>query len=237
MTGNGGSAPGGTEGTARGALRGTGEETSATMVSVHMTPVPRGTVMAYRDDGVLSRAMGNLVAGQLPPLPPALVGIFVTGVLLMVGVAGADGLAVFAPAVALLLAGPGSSHPHDGRLDWLVPPILRLTEYGFVASVGFAHGVPPWLIFLLLGALAFHHYDVVYRVRQRVYPPPWLATAGLGWDGRMLLIALGGLAGQVTLVFVLLALYLWGFFGWESVTCWVAAPRSGVDAADLGAHD
>ncbi|WP_440099012.1 DUF5941 domain-containing protein [Streptosporangium sp. H16] len=211
------------------------------MISVHMAPVPRSVVVAYRDDGVLSRGMGALVAGQLPPLPPAIVGMFVTGVLLLVGVAGTDGPAVFAPAVALLLAGLGSSHPHDGRLDWLVPPVLRLTEYGFVASVGFAHDVPPWLIFMLLGAMAFHHYDVVYRLRQRVYPPSWLATSGLGWDGRMLLIALGGLAGQVTLVFALLALYLWCLFSWESVTCWLAAPRvgvdTGVDAADLGAHD
>jgi Family of unknown function (DUF5941) len=225
------------EGRVRRAFREASEETHAIMTSVHMTPVPRATVVAYRDDGVLSRAMGTLVAGQLAPLPPALVGMFVTGVLLLVGVAGTDGLAVFAPAVALLLAGPGSSHPHDGRLDWLVPPILRLTEYGFVASVGFAHDVPPGLIFLLLGAMAFHHYDIVYRVRQRVYPPAWLSTFGFGWDGRMLLVALGGLAGQVTLMFALLSLYLWCLFAWESVTCWLAAPRFGVDAADLGAHD
>jgi hypothetical protein len=225
------------EGEVRRAFREVGEEASAIMISVHMTPVPRSTVVAYRDDGVLSRAMGSLVAGQLPPLPPAIVGMFVTGVMLMVGVAGTDGLAVFAPAVALLLAGPGSSHPHDGRLDWLVPPILRLTEYGFVASVGFAHEVPPGLIFLLLGAMAFHHYDLVYRVRQRVYPPAWLATFGFGWDGRMLLIALGGLAGQVTPVFALLSLYLWALFSWESVTCWLAAPGCGAEAADLGAHD
>ncbi|SDG65724.1 hypothetical protein SAMN05421505_106151 [Sinosporangium album] len=207
------------------------------MISVHMTPVPRSSVVAYRDDGALSQAMGTLVAGQLPPLPPALAGAFVTGILLAVGVAGSDGLAVFAPAVALLLAGPGSSHRHDGRLDWLVPPILRLTEYGFIASVGFAHDVPPILILLLLGAMAFHHYDIVYRVRQHVYPPSWLATFGLGWEGRMLLVSLGALAGWVTAVFVLLAVYLWGLFAWESTTCWLAAPRTGVDAADLGAHD
>ncbi|GAA3130644.1 hypothetical protein [Nonomuraea salmonea] len=32
--------------------------------------------------------MGLLVAGQLPPLPPVLAGTFVTGVLLVIGVAG-----------------------------------------------------------------------------------------------------------------------------------------------------
>ncbi|SDK25860.1 hypothetical protein SAMN05421874_106171 [Nonomuraea maritima] len=200
------------------------------MTTVHMTPVPTGTVVAYRDDGPLSRAMGMLVAGQLPPLPPAVAGTFVTGVLLVIGVAGADGLAVFAPAVTLLLAGPGSSHPHDGRLDWLVPPILRLIEYTFIAACGFANGVPPVLVFVLLGALAFHHYDLVYRLRQRVYPPPWLATAGLGWDGRMIVVSVFALAGWLTGGFVLLALYLWAMFGWESLTCWLAAPATGVEA-------
>ncbi|GAA5043842.1 hypothetical protein GCM10023259_014820 [Thermocatellispora tengchongensis] len=207
------------------------------MISVDMIPVPHSRLVAYRDDGPLSRGMGMIVAGQLPPLPPALAGAFVTAVLLLVGVAGTEGLAVFAPAVALLLAGPGSSHAHDGRLDWLVPPILRLTEYVFVAAVGFAHDVPPFVIVLVLGAMAFHHYDVVYRLRQKVYPPPWLATLGLGWEGRMLLVALAGLAGMVTPVYLLLTAYLWGLFAWESLTCWLAAPRTGLDAADLGAED
>ncbi|MEU0570164.1 DUF5941 domain-containing protein [Nonomuraea sp. NPDC005983] len=202
-----------------------------------MTPVPSSTVVAYRDDGPLSRGMGMLVAGQLPPLPPVIAGAFVTGILLLIGVAGSDGLAVFAPAVTLLLAGPGSSHPHDGRLDWLVPPILRVIEYTFVAACGFAHDVHPFLIFLLLGALAFHHYDLVYRLRQHVYPPPWLATAGLGWDGRMIVLSLFAIAGWVTAGFVLLALYLWALCGWESLTSWLAAPRSGVEATDAGTQD
>ncbi|MBX6383557.1 MAG: hypothetical protein IRZ07_11400 [Microbispora sp.] len=201
-------------------------------ISVHMIPVPRSVVVAYRDDGPLSRAMGLLVAGQLPPLPPAIAGAFVTAVLLVLGIAGADDFAVFAPAVALLLAGAGSAHRHDGRLDWLAPPILRLTEYGFIASAGFARSVPPLLVIALLGAMAFHHYDTVYRVRQHVYPPPWLATAGLGWDGRMLVVALGGLLDVMTAVFVLLALYLWGVFGWESLTCWLAAPRTPDEAVE-----
>ncbi|GII61353.1 hypothetical protein Skr01_14380 [Sphaerisporangium krabiense] len=212
-----------------------GHESAAN--TVHMTRVPRSSVVTYRDDGVLARGMGVLVAGQLPPLPPAIAGAFVTGVMLFLGVAGADGPAVFAPAVALMLAGPGSSHQHDGRLDWLVPPILRLTEYGFIACVGFAWDVPRFLVLALLGAVLFHHYDVVYRCRQHVYPPAWLASAGLGWEGRMLLIAMGALLGVVTAVFVLAALYLIALFFWESVTCWLAAPRSGVEAADLGGQD
>ncbi|MBP2706071.1 hypothetical protein JOL79_19880 [Microbispora sp. RL4-1S] len=204
------------------------------MIAVHMTPVPRSVVVAYRDDGPLSKAMGLLVAGQIPPLPPALAGAFVTGILLVLGVAGAQDLAVLAPAVTLLLAGAGSSHRHDGRLDWLVPPVLRITEYGFVASAGFARHVWPPLVLVLLGAMAFHHYDTVYRVRQHVYPPPWLASAGLGWDGRMLVLAFGGLLGLMPVAFVLLAAYLWGLFCWESLTCWLAAPRVTVEPVEVG---
>jgi hypothetical protein len=207
------------------------------MISVHMTPVPNSTVVAYRDDGPLSRAMGLLVAGQLPPLPPVIAGTFVTGVLLLIGVAGSDGLAVFAPAVTLLLAGPGSTHPHDGRYDWLVVPILRLIEYTFIAACGFAHGLHPVLIFLLLGAMAFHHYDLVYRLRQRVYPPPWLATFGLGWDGRMMAVSLAAIAGWMAVGYVALTVYLWALFGWESLTCWLAAPRAGVEATEMGTQD
>ncbi|MGI5269254.1 DUF5941 domain-containing protein [Nonomuraea sp. CA-218870] len=207
------------------------------MISVHMVPVPRGKVVAYRDDGPLSRGMGMLVAGQLPPLPPLAAAAFVTGILLLMGMAGAGGLAVFAPLVTLLLAGPGSSHPHDGRYDWMAPPILRAIEYSFIAACGFAYGVPPVLIFLVLGAAAFHHYDLVYRMRQRVYPPPWLAALGLGWEGRMLVLGLFALVGWVTGGFALLAAYLWGAFGWESLTCWLAAPRTGARAAEAGTQD
>lgn len=209
------------------------------MISLHMTPVPRGMVLAQRDDGPLSRGMGALVAGQLPPLPPAVAGAFVIGILLVVGVAGTEGLAALAPVVTLLLAGPGSSHLHDGRLDWLVPPILRLTEYLFVACVAFAHDVPPVVTLLLLGAMVFHHLDLVYRVRWRVYPPVWLATAGLGWDGRMLVVALIGLSGLVTPLLLLFALYLWGLFVWESLGCWLAVSRPGarVDAEGTETED
>ena len=202
-------------------------------VTVQMVPVPRSPVIAYRDDGGLARTMGSVVAGQLPPLPPAIAGAFVSGVLIAVGVARSPTLSVFVPVVALLLAGPGSSHAHDGRLDWLVPPVLRLIEYGFTVAVAVAWSLPWPLAFALLGAILFHHYDLVQRMRQRVYPPPWLATAGLGWEGRMLVVAL---VGAMPVLVVLLTIYLWGVFLWESVTCWAAASGSAAAAgpADAG---
>lgn len=197
-------------------------------MSVQQVPVPRSAVVVYRDDGGLAKAMGAVVAGQLPPLPPAIAGAFVSGVLLVLGVAGSPSLAIFLPVVALLLIGSGSSHPHDGKLDWLVPPILRVLEYAFVVSVGFAESVPQPLLFALLGAVLFHHYDLTQRVRQRVYPPAWLAAAGLGWEGRMLLVGLVMIPGAVPFWFGLLAVYLWALFLWESVTAWLAAPGSGA---------
>ncbi|GIH72272.1 DUF5941 domain-containing protein [Sphaerimonospora thailandensis] len=205
------------------------------MASADTTAAPHGTVVTYRDDGPLARAMALLISGQIPPLPPVIAGAFVTGALLLAGATGRDDLAMFAPAVLLLLAGSGGAHAHDGRLDWLVPPILRLTEYGFITAVGFGRSISPVLIFALLGALAFHHYDVVYRVRQHVCPPPWLAAVGLGWDGRLLIVAVAGLFDTVTMAFVLLAGYLWGVYGWESVTCWGAAPGGGTAASGGGA--
>jgi hypothetical protein len=201
-------------------------------VTMHMVPVPHSPVVAQRDDGGLAKAMGAVVSGQLPPLPPAVAGAFVTGVLLAVGVAESAALAIFTPIVAVLLIGPGSSHAHDGRLDWLVPPILRLVEYVFVVCVGLAWEVPAPLIFALLGAILFHHYDLVQRMRQRVYPPSWLGTAGLGWEGRMLLVSLAALAEAVTAGFVVLAAYLWGLFLWESVTCWMAAAEPASEPAE-----
>ena len=40
--------------------------------------------------------------------------------------------------------------------------------------------------FALICALAFRHYDLVYRLRHRgVTPPRWVDLAGLGWDGRL----------------------------------------------------
>jgi hypothetical protein len=178
-------------------------------------------LVAYRDDGPIAHALGRLTKGQLPPLLPLLVAGIVTAILLVAGVNGQTSPAVFAPVLVLLLAGPGSTHPHSGRLDWLVPPLMRAIEYGYLATLGFAHGVSKPLVYAFLFVLAYHHYDTVYRTRQRLWPAKWVFVAGLGWEGRMLIAAVATLVGKLPVVLAVLGVYFLLLFGIESVYTWV----------------
>lgn len=184
-------------------------------------------LVAYRDDGPIALALGRLVKGQLPPLLPLLVAGVVTGVLLAVGVNGQTSPAVLAPVLALLLAGPGSTHSHVGRLDWLVPPLMRVLEYGYLATLAFAHGVSKPLVYAFIAILAYHHYDTVYRTRQRLWPARWVFYAGLGWDGRMIIAAVATLAGVLPYVIAVLALYTGLLFGVESIYTWARTGGNG----------
>lgn len=189
-------------------------------------------LLAYRDDGPVAVGLGRLARGQLPPLPPLIVAAVVTLVLLIAGVDGQTGLVLLAPVLALLLAGPGSTHPHTGRLDWAAPVIIRVIEYGYLATVGFSHGVPKPLAYALLVVLAFHHYDTVYRTRQRLWPAAWVFGAGLGWDGRMLIAGIAAIVHIATLMYAVLTVYLGILFVAESIHTWSRTNQRGV-MADL----
>ncbi|HYZ52953.1 MAG TPA: DUF5941 domain-containing protein, partial [Streptosporangiaceae bacterium] len=138
-------------------------------------------IAAYRDDGPICLWLGKLVEGRLPPLPPAIVGVFVTSALAALGLGNLSGILVLSPVEAMLLAGLGSWHPHDGRLDWLVPPLLQAGEYLFLAALAFTRSVPPPLVFALLAAVALRHLDVGYRARHRI---AWLPARPAGPSGR-----------------------------------------------------
>jgi hypothetical protein len=138
-------------------------------------------IAAYRDDGPVSLWLGKLVEGRLPPLPPAVVGVFVTSALVALGLGNLSGVLVLTPVEVMLLAGLGSCHPHDGRLDWLVPPLLQAGEYLFLAALAFTRLVPPPLVFALLAAVALRHLDVAYRARRRV---AWLPARPDGRPGQ-----------------------------------------------------
>ena len=201
-------------------------------------PATALAMASYRDDGVIAQALGRVVAGQLPPLLPAIAGVTVTVALAAAGLH-YGGIIAIAPVAAMLLAGLGRAHPHDGRLDWLVPPLLEAGEYIYLAAVGVSAGVPRPIIFALLAAIAAHHYDVGCRARlgHSIAPPPWAVRAGLGWEGRMLVAALGAMLGIAPFAYVALSAYVWIFFSWESLTSWLSGPSEHllavVQAVDL----
>ena len=180
---------------------------------------PAGGLAAYRDDGVVSRWIGGLVQGRLPPLPPVLVGLFVTCVLAALGLGNLPGILVLTPVEAMMLAALGARHPHDGRLDWLVPALLMTGEGVFLAALGLSRHVPAWLVFTLLAAVVMRHVDVAFRARVgRGIPAD---VFGLGWEGRMLVAGLAAVAGIVPFAYAVLSGYLWVLFIWDFLSGWL----------------
>uniref|UniRef100_UPI0015EFF751 DUF5941 domain-containing protein n=1 Tax=Streptomyces phytophilus TaxID=722715 RepID=UPI0015EFF751 len=85
------------------------------------------------------------------------------------------------------------ARPLAGPLDWLVPPVFRAAEYGLVlvlAARSEVNGALP-AAFGLVAAVAYHHYDTVYRIRGGTGAPPRrLVRAIGGHEGRALAVTL-----------------------------------------------
>ncbi len=181
-----------------------------------------------RDDSHMGTLLGRIAPGAVPPLMTALTGLLVVGTLLVAGRGQLAGITLFAPVAALLLSGLASGHPHDGPYDWLVPPVLRVTEYAYLAVLGSASGVPGPLVFVLLVAVVCHHRDDVSRSAVGVTRPSWVRAAALGWDGRMLVIAIGGASHALAVGYGVLAVYLWVLLVREAVRTWSATEVTDV---------
>jgi hypothetical protein len=179
-----------------------------------------GELAAYRGDGPLARWIGVLVDGRLPPLPPLLAGLLVTGVLAALGLGNLPGILVLTPVEVMMLAALGAWHPHDGRLDWLVPALLLTGEGLYLAALGLPRHVAPWLVFALLAAVMARHLDLACRARagRGLLDDRF----GLGWEGRMLVAGAAAVAGVVPLAYAVLAGYLWLLFGWDFLSGWLA---------------
>ncbi|GIF65516.1 hypothetical protein Ais01nite_35510 [Asanoa ishikariensis] len=171
-----------------------------------------------RDDGPLARLLGR--SGLGGPLAGAVAAMF--GALFLAVAYNSTGsrtLTLSAGIAVVLVAGLTSGAAHVRPLDFLVPAALRAAEYLFVIAIGVSYDVPAWGTFLLLFALALWHYDLTARLEKRE-AGGWLQRWGLGWDGRILVLALGCGFGQATATTVTIASYLLFTFLLGSVIWW-----------------
>ena len=197
-------------------------------------PSARLTSRGARDDGPLARFAGAVVRGQLVPLPPAVAGLTATVLLATLGLRDLAGLVLLTPVAAMLLAAPGSAHPHDGPLDWLTPLVIQAGQYVYLAALGFAKGVPAPLVFALIALVALRQLDSAYRARYLL--PAGDPRGGIGWEGRMLVAGVGAMLGVAPLSYLALTVYLLWLLCSGSLASWLAGrPRPrGVQRRSLG---
>ncbi|MET8810983.1 DUF5941 domain-containing protein [Streptomyces sp. NPDC004549] len=188
------------------------------------------------DSGPLTRLLtrgrpGKVRLTVLAPLCAAL------GAVVLVGSAalfGASWTFVVAAALYVLFSAEAVERPLKGALDWLVPPFFRAAEYSTVLILAAKADVPGALpaAFGLVAAVAYHHYDTVYRIRGGAgAPPAWLVCATGGQEGRVLLVAvLAALltASQFTVALTVLAVVIALLVLAESIRFWVSAGAPAV---------
>jgi len=158
-------------------------------------------VLVSRDDGPVARWAGRLVQGNLIPLPPALAGVAATVMLAVLGMSNLPGIIALAPLAVMLLAAPGSSHPHTGRFDWLVPVVLQGGQYLYLAALGFADRLPGPVVYSLCALTAIWYANLVAGASPT-------GSRRIGWEGRMFAAVLGSMLGIATFAYVALAAYL-----------------------------
>lgn len=148
------------------------------------------------DSGPLAEGVAALLrrpARRLPGLLPFLIA-FAGGAAVVATAAFApiDGpWPVVAALGYVLTSGLAVARPLGGALDWLVPPVFRAAEYGtflVLAARSEVNGALP-AAFGLVAAVAYHHYDTVYRIRGGTGAPPrWLVRTIGGHEGRTLVV-------------------------------------------------
>ncbi|MEU2230394.1 DUF5941 domain-containing protein [Streptomyces vietnamensis] len=190
------------------------------------------------DSGPIAEAMARLRSRDArryasTPLLAALGAIAVLGSALVQG----DLWTVVAGAVTYaLLSGLAVSQPLKGPLDWLLPPLFRAAEYGTILILAAKSDAPQALpaAFGLVAAVAYHHYDTVYRIRGGTgAPPAWLVRVTGGHEGRTLLVTvlaafLADRGDDFTLALTALAVAVALVVLVESIRFWVSAGAPAV---------
>lgn len=186
---------------------------------------PTRELERFRDDGPIARILGPLGRRLAPPVlvvaavAPMLAAIAVDGA----GATDATAVAVIAWLVAV--AGLTGGRTGTSRIRWIVPPFLRIGEYGGLLWLGTLHGssgVPA--AFALLAALTLRQYDIVYGLRYRGAPvSDRLGVAALGWDGRLALGCVLLVTGAVPAGFYVLAAIIATVFSGAAIRDWSRA--------------
>ncbi|MFJ9373081.1 DUF5941 domain-containing protein [Streptomyces sp. NPDC101455] len=184
------------------------------------------------DNGPIASFVARVSPARLgAPFLIALAGTAVLMVSLFSGVTWAPVAGAFVYAIA---AGQALSRALKGALDWLVPPLFRAAEYCTVlilAAKAEVNGALP-AAFGLVAAVAYHHYDTVYRIRGNAgASPAWLVRAIGGHEGRTLLVtvlAAALTASQFTVALTVLAVAVALLVLFESIRFWVSAGAPAV---------
>lgn len=163
---------------------------------------PRWTLMLMLVLGLVALAYttaGRLLRARMWRQPPERSGAWLLEPQLDLGPLGQ-------PVWDRVLAG---RQPLAQASGWAWPAGLRAVELGVVWAVAavMAPDAGAWL-FVWAFVVAFHHYDTLYRALGGSTPPRWLVVAGLGWDGRTILVLVAAAWGAAALV---------GLLSWGSV--------------------
>ncbi|MFI7354222.1 DUF5941 domain-containing protein [Streptomyces avidinii] len=145
------------------------------------------------DSGPLAELQARLLRGRAGSFGS----VYVAALGTLVMIAGAvflpfgDPRLIAVAVIYVMTAGLAVAAPLKGALDWLIPPLFRAAEYVTVLALAMKADVPGALpaAFGLIAAVAYHHYDTVYRIRGGTGAPPhWLVRTIGGHEGRVLLI-------------------------------------------------
>lgn len=190
------------------------------------------------DSGPLAELQARLLRGRAGSFGSVYVAAL--GAALMIGAAlwlpFGDPRLIAVAVIYVMASGLAVAAPLKGALDWLIPPLFRAAEYVTVLVLAAKADVPGALpaAFGLIAAVAYHHYDTVYRIRGGTGAPPhWLVRTIGGHEGRVLLLtALAAVLASreadfpvaltVTAVFVALVVLV------ESIRFWVSSGAPAV---------
>jgi phosphatidylglycerophosphate synthase len=204
-------------------------------VDESLSPEHWGHLDHQADLGPVARVAGR-VAGRVVrgPLAVALVGVVVLlGAVFVAARTDRPWVAVALVVLGVLLVGVGSRPPLQSPLAWQLPTLLWAAEALLVIGLLLADpDVHRWTGFAYLAAVAWHRYDVVYRLRDTGAPASaWVTLVTLGVDGRMLLlVVVWALGGPVQAVLAWAALVLIVVYAVESALGWRTWARAEAGA-------